>query len=76
VGSLQPLVRLNAGLSTSINAIGLSSVAYGTMAVALNSWVDKTTEAIYQTSNLSKELGVNVESMLQWEYVAKMNGTT
>ncbi|MFW3412302.1 hypothetical protein ACN9J3_06170 [Aliarcobacter butzleri] len=76
VGSLQPLERLNAGLSTSIKAIGLSSVAYGTMAVALNSWVDKTTEAIYQTTNLSKELGVNVESMQQWEYVAKMNGST
>lgn len=76
VGSLQPLERLNAGLSTSIKAIGLSSVAYGTMAVALNSWVDKATEAIYQTTNLSKELGVNVESMQQWEYVAKMNGST
>ncbi|MFY4742592.1 hypothetical protein ACOTVT_03725, partial [Aliarcobacter butzleri] len=76
VGSLTPLERLNTGLSTSIKAIGLSSVAYGTMAVALNSWVDKTTEAIYQTTNLSKELGVNVESMQQWEYVAQMNGST
>ncbi|WP_026803637.1 hypothetical protein [Aliarcobacter lanthieri] len=76
VGSLAPLERLNSGLTTSIKTIGLTTVAYGTMAVALNSWVDKTTEAIYQTSNLSKELGVNVEAMQQWEYVAQMNGST
>ena len=74
VGSLEPLDRLNAGLSTSIKAIGLSSVAFGGAGIALNSWVSSTTEAITQTSKLSNDLGVGIESLQQWEYVAKMSG--
>ena len=74
VGSLQPLDRLNAGLTTSIKAIGLSAVAFGGAGIALNSWVSSTTEAITQTSKLSNDLGVGIESLQQWEYVAKMSG--
>lgn len=74
VGSLQPLDKLNAGLTTSIKAIGLSSVAFGGAGIALNSWVNSTTEAITQTSKLSNDLGVGIESLQQWEYVAKMSG--
>ena len=74
VGSLEPLDRLNTGLTTSIKAIGLSSVAFGAMGIALNSWVNSTTEAITQTSKLSNDLGVGIESLQQWEYVAKMSG--
>ena len=74
VGSLEPLDRLNAGLTTSIKAIGLSSIAFGTMGIALNSWVNSTTEAITQTSRLSKDLNVGIESLQEWQYVAQMSG--
>jgi len=74
VGSLEPLDRLNAGLTTSIKAIGLSSVAFGTMGIALNSWVNSTTEAITQTSRFSKDLNVGIESLQEWQYIAKMSG--
>lgn len=74
VGSLEPLDRLNTGLTTSIKAIGLSSVAFGAMGMALNSWVSSTTEAVTQTSRLSKDLGVGIESLQEWQYVAQMSG--
>lgn len=76
VGSLQPLDKLNAGLTTSIKAIGLSSVAFGTMGIALNSWVNSTTDAVTQTSRLSKDLNVGIESLQEWQYVAQMSGGT
>lgn len=74
VGSLEPLDRLNTGLTTSIKAIGLSSVAFGAMGMALNSWVSSSTEAVTQTSRLSKDLGVGIESLQEWQYVAQMSG--
>lgn len=76
VGSLEPLDRLNSGLTTSIKTIGGVGVAFGAMGLALNAWVDNQLEATYQTSNFAKELGVSIEAMQEWGYIAKMNGSS
>lgn len=76
VGSLEPLERLNSGLTTSIKTIGGVGVAFGAMGLALNAWVDNQLEATYQTSNFAKELGVSIEAMQEWGYIAKMNGSS
>jgi len=76
VGSLQPLDRLNAGLTTSIKAIGLSSVAFGGAGIALNAWVKSATDGINNLANLSKDVGVSVEAMQEWGFVASLNGST
>ncbi|WP_066222552.1 phage tail tape measure protein [Aliarcobacter cryaerophilus] len=76
VGSLAPLDKLNTGLTTSIKTIGAVGVAYGAMGLALNAWVDNQLEATYQTSNFAKELGVSIEAMQEWGYIAKMNGSS
>lgn len=76
VGSLQPLDKLNAGLTTSIKAIGLSTVAFGTAGIALNAWVKSATDGINNLANLSKDVGVSVEAMQEWGFVASLNGST
>jgi hypothetical protein len=74
VGSLAPLDKLNAGLTTSIKSIGLSSVAFGAAGIALNSWVKSATDGINNLANLSKDVGVSIEAMQEWGFVASLNG--
>jgi hypothetical protein len=76
VGSLTPLDKLNAGLTTSIKSIGLSTVAFGTAGIALNAWVKSATDGINSLANLSKDVGVSVEAMQEWGFVASLNGST
>jgi ribosomal protein S13 len=76
VGSLTPLDKLNTGLTTSIKSIGLSTVAFGTAGIALNAWVKSATDGIYSLANLSKDVGVSVEAMQEWGFVASLNGST
>jgi hypothetical protein len=74
VGSLAPLDKLNSGLTTSIKSIGLSSVAFGAAGIALNSWVKSATDGINSLANLSKDVGVSIEAMQEWGFVAYLNG--
>lgn len=74
VGSLTPLDKLNKGLTNSIAFGAAAFASYKTAALGIQLFVSMTLDSITQTKRLSKDLGVGIESLQQWEYVAKMSG--
>ncbi|RZV13643.1 hypothetical protein D3M61_07110 [Aliarcobacter butzleri] len=76
VGNILPLEKLNRGLTTSIALGSAAYTSYKAAGLGVQLFVSNTLESIYQTSNLSKELDINIKAMQEWEYIAKMNGST
>lgn len=74
VGSLTPLDKLNKGLTDSIAFGATAYASYKTAALGAQLFVSMTLESITQTKRLSKDLSVSIESLQEWEYVAKMSG--
>lgn len=76
VGSLQPLQKLNQGLDTGIGMITKLGAGLGIGAVALNGFNLSLVDAIDQQSDLAETLGVSIQALQEWGYVATLSGSS
>lgn len=76
VGSLQPLQKLNQGLDAGIGAITKLGAGLGIGAIALNGFNLTLVDAIDQQSDLAETLGVSIQALQEWGYVATLSGSS
>lgn len=76
VGSLQPLQKLNQGLDAGIGMITKLGAGLGIGAVALNGFNLSLVDAIDQQSDLAETLGVSIQALQEWGYVATLSGSS
>lgn len=76
VGSLQPLQKLNQGLDSGISAITKLGAGLGVGAIALNGFNLSLVDAIDQQNDLAETLGVTIQALQEWGYVATLSGSS
>ncbi len=76
VGSLQPLQKLNQGLDTGIGMITKLGVGLGIGAIALNGFNLSLVDQIDQQNDLAITLGVSIQALQEWGYVAQLSGSS
>lgn len=75
VGSLQPLQKLNQGLDAGIGMITKLGAGLGIGAIALNGFNLTLVDTIDQQSDLAETLGVSIQALQEWGYVATLSGS-
>lgn len=76
VGSLQPLQKLNKGLDVGIASIAKLGAGLGIGAVALNGFNLSLVDQIDNQNDLAETLGVSIQSLQEWGYVAQLSGSS
>ena len=76
VGSLQPLQKLNKGLDVGIASIAKLGAGLGIGAVALNGFNLSLVDQIDQQNDLAITLGVSIQALQEWGYVAQLSGSS
>ena len=76
IGSLQPLQKLNQGLDTGIGMITKLGAGLGIGAIALNGFNLHLVDAIDQQNDLAETLGVTIQALQEWGYVAQLSGSS
>lgn len=76
VGSLQPLQKLNQGLDTGIGMISKLGAGLGIGAVAFNYFNLNMIDAIDTQNDLAITLGVSIQALQEWGYVATLSGSS
>lgn len=76
VGSLQPLQKLNQGLDVGIASIAKLGAGLGIGAVALNGFNLSLVDQIDQQNDLAITLGVSIQALQEWGYVAQLSGSS
>jgi len=75
-GSLQPLQKLNQGLDTGIGMISKLGAGLGIGAVAFNYFNLNMIDAIDTQNDLAITLGVSIQALQEWGYVAQLSGSS
>ena len=76
LGSLQPLQKLNKGLDVSIASIAKFGAGLGIGAIALNGFNLSLVDQIDQQNDLAITLGVSIQALQEWGYVAQLSGSS
>ena len=76
VGSLQPLQKLNQGLDTGIGMISKLGAGLGVGAVAFNYFNLNMIDAIDTQNDLAITLGVSIQALQEWGFVAQLSGSS
>lgn len=76
IGSLQPLQKLNQGLDVGIASIAKLGAGLGIGAVALNGFNLSLVDQIDQQNDLAITLGVSIQALQEWGYVATLSGSS
>ena len=76
VGSLQPLQELNQGLDTGIGMISKLGAGLGIGAVAFNYFNLNMIDAIDTQNDLAITLGVSIQALQEWGFVAQLSGSS
>ncbi len=76
VGSLQPLQELNQGLDTGIGMITKLGAGLGIGAVAFNYFNLNMIDAIDTQNDLAITLGVSIQALQEWGFVAQLSGSS
>ena len=76
VGSLQPLQRLNQGLDVGIGMITKLGAGLGIGAIALNGFNLSLVDQIDQQNDLAITLGVSIQALQEWGFVAQLSGSS
>lgn len=74
-GSLQPLQKLNQGLDAGIASIAKLGAGLGIGAIALNGFNLSLVDQIDQQNDLAITLGVSIQALQEWGYVATLSGS-
>lgn len=75
-GSLQPLQKLNQGLDIGIGMITKLGAGLGIGALALNGFNLALVDQIDQQNDLAITLGVSIQALQEWGYVATLSGSS
>lgn len=75
-GSLQPLQKLNQGLDAGIGMITKLGAGLGIGALALNGFNLALVDQIDQQNDLAMTLGVSIQALQEWGYVATLSGSS
>ena len=76
IGSLNPLNQLNKGLDTGIGMLSKLGAGLGIGAVAFNYFNLNMIDAIDQQNDLAITLGVSIQALQEWGYVAQLSGSS
>ena len=76
VGSLQPLQKLNQGLDVGIASIAKLGAGLGIGAIALNGFNLSLVDQIDQQNDLAITLGVSIQALQEWGFVAQLSGSS
>lgn len=76
LGSLQPLQKLNQGLDIGIASIAKLGAGLGIGAIALNGFNLSLVDQIDNQIDLAETLGVSIQSLQEWGYVAQLSGSS
>jgi len=76
VGSLQPLQKLNQGLDTGIGMLSKLGAGLGVGAVAFNYFNLNMIDAIDTQNDLAITLGVSIQALQEWGFVAQLSGSS
>lgn len=76
LGSLQPLQKLNQGLDTGIGMITKLGAGLGIGAIALNGFNLSLVDQIDQQNDLAITLGVSIQALQEWGFVAQLSGSS
>lgn len=76
VGSLQPLQKLNQGLDAGIAGIAKFGAGLGIAGIALNGFNLNMIDVIDEQSDLSATLGVSIQALQEWGFVATLSGSS
>lgn len=76
LGSLQPLQKLNKGLDIGIASISKLGAGLGIGAIALNGFNLSLVDQIDQQNDLAITLGVSIQALQEWGYVAQLSGSS
>jgi len=76
LGSLQPLQKLNQGLDVGIASIAKLGAGLGIGAIALNGFNLSLVDQIDQQNDLAITLGVSIQALQEWGFVAQLSGSS
>ena len=76
IGSLNPLNQLNKGLDTGIGMLSKLGAGFGVGAVAFNYFNLNMIDAIDQQNDLAITLGVSIQALQEWGFVAQLSGSS
>lgn len=75
-GSLKPLQKLNQGLDVGIGMITKLGAGLGIGAVALNGFNLSLVDQIDNQNDLAITLGVSIQALQEWGFVAQLSGSS
>lgn len=75
-GSLQPLQKFNQTVDLSISSIAKLSIATGFSNMVMGSFNLAVLDVIDQQSDLAQTLGVSIQALQEWGFVATLSGSS